>query len=99
MSSTVLSEDTEKSKGKVNRKRKKLTDNDTSSKLSEALIENPVNPKKRVKKYCPNDARYDLECEWKQCDFISNSMDDYLAHLDDHLDHYSDQTNQSKFSN
>ncbi len=39
---------TEKSKGKVNRKRKKLTDNDTSSKLSEALIENPVNPKKRI---------------------------------------------------
>ena len=96
MSSTGLLEETEKSKGNLNRKRKKATNNNTKTQKSDASNDTPIaNPKKRIKKYCPNDACYELECEWKECNYMSNSMDEYLAHVDEHLNHYSDQTNQS----
>lgn len=82
---------------RTNRKRKKCTtDNEpVSSKqptdTPTSTTETPVNPKKRIKKYCPDAATYNLDCEWKQCSYTSSSMDDYLAHVDEHLDEYSGQ--------
>lgn len=73
---------------KTSKKRKQSTETTKSPET------NNEKPKKRIRKYCPDDASYDLECEWKQCNFVSKNMDEYLKHVDEHLD--VDEYDQSK---
>lgn len=90
--SSTQSIDAESSKSS-NKKRKRSNEfskNPTSDSTSES-----TNNKKRIRKYCPDKACYELDCEWKQCKYTSKLMDDYLKHIDDHLENDAEQSNSS----
>lgn len=43
--------------------------------------------KNRVQRYCPRlkDIKFELECEWDDCDLVLTDMDEFLNHIDEHL--------------
>jgi hypothetical protein len=51
-----------------------------------------ISKKTRVTRYCPkiDQIKFKLQCEWHNCDYISNDMDDYLKHIDN--DHLTDES-------
>lgn len=83
---------------KPGRKRKHTTESSTDpssfSSTTNIINDTSTNNKKRIKKYCPDDVNHDLECEWNDCKHIINDMDDYLNHIDEHLNVYTNNSDQ-----
>jgi hypothetical protein len=54
-------------------------------------------PKQRVKRYCPKweDMNQQLECEWDSCSRVLTSMDEYLSHLNEHLEEHINANRES----
>lgn len=57
--------------------------------------------KTRIRSYCPdlNENDYKLLCEWDKCDYVSNNMDDYMTHIDKHLDEHLNNKNAKEERN
>ena len=45
-------------------------------------------PKNRVQRYCPRlkDIKLELECEWDSCKEVYSEMDEFMDHIDRHLE-------------
>jgi uncharacterized C2H2 Zn-finger protein len=55
---------------------------------------------KRIKRYCPVNAKLNLECEWSDCNQTFTDMDSFLRHVDQHLDLYdSSSSNEDQHQN
>ena len=43
--------------------------------------------KPRIQRYCPKieNIQFNLKCEWNECNFSLTDIDDFLAHVENHL--------------
>lgn len=58
------------------------TDNNTN------LSAGASTPKNRIQRYCPRlkDIKLELECEWDNCKEVYSDMDEFMDHIDRHLE-------------